>query len=32
VQREKVGAFVFTAPWHDIGTPEAYERAQREFK
>lgn len=32
VSKEKVYAFVFHAQWHDIGTPEAYERAQREYK
>lgn len=28
--KEKVHAFTFSAPWHDIGTPEAYHRAQDE--
>lgn len=32
VAKENVSAFVFTAPWHDIGTPEAYQRAQESFK
>lgn len=32
VNKEEVYAFVFQAPWHDIGTPEAYQRAQREYK
>lgn len=31
VKREKVYSFVFNAQWHDIGTPQAYERAQREY-
>ena len=32
VNKEKVFAFAFQPPWHDIGSPEAYEKAQKEYK
>lgn len=32
VKMEKVYSFIFNAQWHDIGTPDSYERAQREFE
>lgn len=32
INREDISAFVFKSIWHDIGTHEAYERAQKEFQ
>lgn len=32
VNKEKVFAFAFQAPWHDIGSKESYEKAQKEYK
>lgn len=30
-KKDKIHAFVFDSTWHDIGTPEAYKRAEEEF-
>jgi len=32
VKKEKISAFVFHEPWHDIGAPEEYERVKEEYK
>lgn len=32
VSKEEVYSFTFSEPWYDIGTPEAYSRAQAEYE
>lgn len=32
IEKEDVRVFVFDSQWHDIGSPESYRRAQKEFK